>query len=69
MAQKLTNYKKKEIMQDLNGDDLLPLPYWVMMHPLCNVSPGPEAALMSDPGPGEVPAAATAPPLTLLEIL
>ena len=71
MAQKLTNdkKKKKEILQDLDGDDLLPPPYWMIMHPLYNVPPGPEATLMPDPGPGEVPAAATAPLLTLPEIL
>ena len=33
MAQKLTD-DKKEILQDLDGDDLPPAPYWMMMHPL-----------------------------------
>ena len=34
---------------------------------LPSASPGPEAALMPDPGPGEVPAAAAAPPPALPE--
>ena len=33
MAQELTD-DKKEILQDLDGDDLPPAPYWMMMHPL-----------------------------------
>ena len=32
MAQKLTG-DKKEILQDLDGDDLPPPPYWMMTHP------------------------------------
>ena len=32
MAQKLID-DKKEILQDLDGDDLPPPPYWMMMHP------------------------------------
>ena len=39
------------------------------MRPLPSSPPGLEAALMLDPGPGEVSAAATAPPQTLLEII
>ena len=52
---------KKEILQDLDGDDLTPPPYWIMMRLSPSAPPGPEAALMPDPGPGEVPTAATAP--------
>ena len=52
---------KKEVLQDLDGDDLTPPPYWIMMRPPPSAPPGPEAALMPDPGPGEVPAAAAAP--------
>ena len=60
---------KKEILQDLDGDDLTPPPYWIMT-PLPPSAPsGPEAALMPDPGPGEVPAAAAAPPPALPEII
>ena len=59
MAQKLTDDKKK-ILQDLDGDDLTPLPYWIMMHLPPSAPPGPEAALMPNPGPSEVPAAAAA---------
>ena len=39
------------------------------MRPPPSAPPGPEAALMPDPGPGEVPAAAAAPPPALLEIV
>ena len=60
---------KKEVLQDLDGDDLTPPPYWIMMRPPPSAPPGPEAALMPDPGPGEVPAAAAAPPPALLEIV
>ena len=49
---------KKEILQDLDGDDLTPPPYWIMMRLPPSTTPGPEATLMPDPGPGEVPAAA-----------
>ena len=52
---------KKEILQDLDGDDLTPPPYWRMTRPPPSVPPGPEAALMPNPGPGEGPAAAAAP--------
>ena len=69
MAQKLTD-DKKEILQDLDGDDLPLRPYWMMTcrHPV-SAPPGPEAALMLDPGPGEVPAAAVVPPPALREIV
>ena len=53
---------KKEILQDLDGDDLTPSPYWIMTCLPASAAPGPEAALMPDPGPGEVPAATTALP-------
>ena len=49
---------KKEILQDLDGDDLTPPPYWIMMFLPPSAPPGPEAALMPNPGPDEVPAAA-----------
>ena len=58
-AQKLTD-DKKEILQDLDGDDLTLPPYWIMMCLPPGAPPGPEAALMPHPGPGEAPAAATA---------
>ena len=51
---------KKESLQDLDGDDLTPPPYWIMTRLPPRAPPGPEAALMPDPGPGEVPAAAAA---------
>ena len=71
MAQKLTDDKKKkeEVLQDLDGDDLTPPPYWIMTRLPLSAPPGPEAALLPNLGPGEVPAAATAPLLTLPEIL
>ena len=53
----------------MDGDDLTPLPYWIMMHLPPSAPPGPEATLMPNPGPGEVPAAAAAPPPALLEII
>ena len=68
MAQKLTD-DKKEILQDLDGDDLPPPLYWMMTRPPPNAPPGPEATLMPDLGPGEAPAAAAAPLSTLLEIV
>ena len=40
-----------------------------MTCPLPSTPPGLEAALMPDPGPGEVPAAAAAPPPALPEIV
>ena len=60
---------KKEILQDLDGDDLTPPPYWIMMRLPPSAPPGPEAASMPDPGPGEVPAAATALPPALPEFI
>jgi len=60
---------KKEILQDLDGDDLTPPPYWILTRLPPSAPPGPEAALMPDPGPGEVPAEATALPPALLEFV
>ena len=51
---------KREILQDLEGDDLTPAPYWIMTCLPPSVPPGPEAALLTNPGPAEVAAAATA---------
>ena len=59
---------KKEILQDLDRDDLRLPPYWIT-HPPRSAPPGLEAALMPDPGPGEVPAAATALPPAFPEII
>ncbi|CAI9156296.1 unnamed protein product [Rangifer tarandus platyrhynchus] len=42
---------------------------WITTHPPPSVPPGPEATLMPDPGPGEVPAAANAPPPALPEFI
>ena len=42
MAQKLTD-DKKEILQDLDGDDLPPPPYWMTTRPPPSAPPGPEA--------------------------
>ena len=52
---------KKEILQDLDGDYLTPPPCWIMTRLPHSASPGLEAALMPDPGPGEVSATAAAP--------
>ena len=52
---------KKEILQDLDGDDLTPPPCWIMTRLPHSASPGLEATLMPDPGPGEVSATAAAP--------
>ena len=60
---------KKEILQDLDRDDLTPPPCWIMTRLPPSASPGREAALMPHPGPGEVPAAAAAPPPALLEFV
>ena len=60
---------KKEILQDLDGDALTPPPYWIMTRLPPSAPPGPEAALMPNPGPGEVPAAATALPPALPEVI
>ena len=68
MAQKLTDDKKKELLQDLDVEDLPLPPYWMMTCLPPSAPPGPEAALMPGLGPGEIPAAAAAPPPALLEI-
>ena len=60
---------KKEILQDLDGDDLTPPLYWIMTRLPPSAPSRPEAALMPNPGPGEVPAAATALPLALPEFI
>ena len=60
---------KKEILQDLDGDDLTPPPYWIRTHLPPRAPPGPGAALMPHPGPGEVPAAAAALPPALPEFV
>ena len=60
---------KKEILQDLDGDDLTPPPYWMMSRLPPSAPPGLEAALTPNPGPGEVPAAATALPPALPEFV
>ena len=60
---------KKEILQDLDGDGLTPPPYWIMTHLPPSAPPGPEATLLPHPGPGEVPAAATALPPALPEFV
>ena len=67
MAQKLTD-DKKEILYDLDGDDLLPPPYWVMTRLPPSAPSGPEAALMPSPASGEAPSAAAAPPPALPEM-
>ena len=59
---------KKEILQDLDGDDLTPPLYWIIMPLPPSAPPGPEATLMPNPGPGEVPEAVAAPLPALLEI-
>ena len=56
---------KKEILQDLDGDDLTPLPNWIMTRLPPSAPPGPEAALMPA---GKFPAAAAAPPPALPEV-
>ena len=60
---------KKEILQDLDGDDLTPPPYWILTRLPPSAPPGPEAALLPNPGPDEVPAAATALPPALPEFI
>ena len=60
---------KREILQDLDGDDLTPPPHWIMTRLPPSAPPGPEAALLPNPGPGEVPAAATALPPALPEFV
>ena len=60
---------KKEILQELDGDDLTPPPYWIMTGLPPSAPPGPEAALLPNPGPGEAPAAAPALPPALQEFV
>ena len=60
---------KREILQDLDGDDLTPPQCWIMTRPPPSALPGPEAALLPKPGRGEVPAAATALPPALPEFV
>ena len=60
---------KKEILQDLDGEDLTPPPYWIMTRLPPSAPPGPEATLMPHPGPGEAPAVGTALPPALPEFL
>ena len=60
---------KKEILQDLDGDDLTPPLYWIVTCLPPSAPPGPEATIMPSAGPGEVPAAAAAPPPALQEII
>ena len=68
MAQTLTD-DKKEILQGLDEDDPNPPPHWIMTCLPPSVPPGPEGALKPKPGPGEVPAAATALPPALPEFV
>ena len=58
---------KKEILQDLDGDDLTPPPCWIMTRLPPSAPPGPETSLRPDPGRGEVSATPTAPLPALLE--
>ena len=51
----------------MDGDDLTPPLYWIMTRLPPSAPPGPEATLMPSAGPGEVPAAAAAPPPALPE--
>ena len=60
---------KKEILQDLDGNDLTPPACWIMTRLPPSASPGPEATLRPDPGPGEVPPAAAAPLPALPEVV
>ena len=60
---------KKEILQDLDGDDLTSPPCWIMTRLPPSAPPRPEASLMPDPGPGEVSATVAAPPLALPEFV
>ena len=53
----------------MDGDDLTPPPYWIMTRLPPSAPPGLEAALTPNPGPGEVPAAATALPPALPEFI
>ena len=60
---------EKESLQDLDGDELTPPTCWIVTRLPPSAPPGPEAALVPDPGPGEVPAAAAAPLPALLELV
>ena len=61
MAQKLTDDEKDST--GFGGNDLAPPSYWMMMmHAPPSAPPGPESALMPDPGPAEIPATAAAHP-------
>ena len=61
MAQKLTDDEKDST--GFGGNDLAPPSYWMMMmHAPPSAPPGPESALMPDPGPAEIPATAAARP-------
>ena len=53
----------------MDGDDLTPPPHWIMMRLPPSAPPGPEATLMPNPGPGEVPAAISTLPPALPEIV
>ena len=68
MAQKLIDDKKGNSTGFGRGD-LTPPPCWIMTRLSPSAPPGPEVALMIDPGPGEVPAAATALPQALPELV
>ena len=59
---------KQEILQDLDGDDLTPSPIVDNDSLPPSAPPGLEATLMPNPGPGQVPAAHTAPPAALPEM-
>ena len=60
---------KKEILQDLDRDDLTSPPCWIMTRLPPSAPPRPEAALMPVAGPGEVSATATASPPALPEFV
>ena len=62
---------KKNILQDMDGDDPTFPPYyiWILTCLPPSAPPGLEAALMPNTKPGEVPAAATALPPALPEFV
>ena len=60
---------KKEILPDLDRDDLTPPSYWIMTRLPPSAPSGLEATLMPNPEPGEVPAAATDLPPALPEFV
>ena len=60
---------KREILQDLDRDELAPPSYWIMTCLPPSDPPGQEATLLPNPGPGEVPAAANALPSALPEFV